>query len=112
MRGTFVALCGGIGGLFAANALIAQGLSVLVCERLRRERVAEIQQGARRNGLRVDSAATDLKVRDAGLVAHAVCSVFVISSASRRTVVSAASPGRARTRCFPSIRIGAIAGEH
>jgi salicylate hydroxylase len=45
--------------------------ALLVYERLRRERVAEIQQGARRNGLRVDSAATDLKVRDAELVAHA-----------------------------------------
>jgi salicylate hydroxylase len=42
-----------------------------VYERLRRERVADIQQGARRNGLRVDSAVADLKVRDAELVAHA-----------------------------------------
>ena len=40
-------------------------------ERLRRERVAEIQPGARINGLRVDSEVTDLKVRDAQLVAHA-----------------------------------------
>jgi len=40
-------------------------------ERLRRERVAEIQRGARQNGLRVDSAAADLRVRDAQLVAHA-----------------------------------------
>ena len=45
--------------------------ALLVYERLRRERVAEIQRGARRNGLRVDSAVTDLKVRDAELVAHA-----------------------------------------
>jgi salicylate hydroxylase len=44
--------------------------ALLVYDRLRRERVAEIQLGARRNGLRVDSAATDLKVRDAELVAH------------------------------------------
>ena len=42
-----------------------------VYDRLRRERVAEVQRGARRNGLRVDSAATDLKVRDAELAAHA-----------------------------------------
>ena len=42
-----------------------------VYERLRRERVAEVQRGARQNGLRVDSGATDLKVRDAQLVAHA-----------------------------------------
>ncbi|MBL8384057.1 MAG: FAD-dependent monooxygenase [Burkholderiales bacterium] len=40
-------------------------------ERLRRERVAEVQLGARRNGLRVDSADADLTRRDAELVAHA-----------------------------------------
>jgi salicylate hydroxylase len=42
-------------------------------ERLRRERVAEVQLGARLNGLRLDSvsAYTDLKKRDAELVAHA-----------------------------------------
>ena len=40
-------------------------------ERLRRERVAEVQRGARQNGLRVDSAVADLAIRDAELVAHA-----------------------------------------
>ncbi|HVQ05499.1 MAG TPA: FAD-dependent monooxygenase [Burkholderiaceae bacterium] len=40
-------------------------------ERLRRERVAEIQHGARVNGLRVDSEVSDLRARDAQLVAHA-----------------------------------------
>jgi salicylate hydroxylase len=40
-------------------------------EALRRERVAEIQLGARQNGLRLDSAAADLGVRDAQLAAHA-----------------------------------------
>lgn len=40
-------------------------------EGLRRERVAEIQRGARQNGLRVDSADADLRMRDAQLVAHA-----------------------------------------
>jgi salicylate hydroxylase len=42
-------------------------------ERLRRERVAEVQLGARQNGLRVDSMAgyTDLAKRDAELRAHA-----------------------------------------
>lgn len=40
-------------------------------EHLRRERVAEIQRGARQNGLRVDSEVADLKARDAQLVAHA-----------------------------------------
>jgi len=45
--------------------------SLLAYERLRRERVAEVQLGARQNGLRVDSAYADLRVRDAELVAHA-----------------------------------------
>jgi salicylate hydroxylase len=40
-------------------------------ERLRRERVAEVQLGARRHGLRVDSMVADLAVRDAELAAHA-----------------------------------------
>jgi salicylate hydroxylase len=40
-------------------------------ERVRRERVAEIQRGARVNGLRLDSEVTDLEARDAQLVAHA-----------------------------------------
>jgi salicylate hydroxylase len=45
--------------------------ALLAYERLRRLRVAEVQLGARQNGLRVDSAYTDLKVRDAELAAHA-----------------------------------------
>jgi salicylate hydroxylase len=45
--------------------------SLLAYERLRRERVAEIQRGARQNGLRLDSAYADLNVRDAELEAHA-----------------------------------------
>jgi salicylate hydroxylase len=45
--------------------------ALLAYERLRRERVADVQRGARQNGLRVDSAFADLKVRDAELVAHA-----------------------------------------
>jgi salicylate hydroxylase len=45
--------------------------ALLGYERLRRERVADVQLGARQNGLRVDSAYTDLGVRDAELVAHA-----------------------------------------
>src|SRR4051812_26758356 len=40
-------------------------------ERLRRERVADVQLGARKHGLRVDSASADLKTRDAELAAHA-----------------------------------------
>jgi salicylate hydroxylase len=51
------------------NAAVPEAL--LAYERLRRERVAEVQLGARQNGLRVDSAYTDLKVRDAELAAHA-----------------------------------------
>jgi salicylate hydroxylase len=45
--------------------------ALLAYERLRRERVAEVQLGARKHGLRVDSATGDLKTRDAELAAHA-----------------------------------------
>jgi salicylate hydroxylase len=45
--------------------------SLRAYERLRRERVAEVQLGARQNGLRLDSAYADLSVRDAELAAHA-----------------------------------------
>ena len=45
--------------------------ALLTYERLRRERVAQIQLGARKHGLRVDSAYADLAVRDAELAAHA-----------------------------------------
>ena len=53
------------------NASVPEAL--LAYERLRRERVAEVQLGARQNGLRVDSADayTDLRRRDAELAAHA-----------------------------------------
>lgn len=53
------------------NAAVPQALQAY--ERLRRERVAEVQLGARQNGLRVDSMAgyTDLAKRDAELRAHA-----------------------------------------
>jgi salicylate hydroxylase len=46
-------------------------LALLAYERLRRERVAEVQRGARENGLRYDSAYSDLGVRDAEITAHA-----------------------------------------
>jgi salicylate hydroxylase len=45
--------------------------ALLAYERLRRERVAEIQRGARESGLRYDSAYADLGVRDAEIAAHA-----------------------------------------
>jgi salicylate hydroxylase len=45
--------------------------SLLAYERLRRERVAEVQLGARKHGLRVDSLSGDLGARDAELAAHA-----------------------------------------
>lgn len=45
--------------------------ALLAYERLRRERVAQVQRGARENGLRYDSAYSDLGVRDAELNAHA-----------------------------------------
>jgi salicylate hydroxylase len=45
--------------------------ALLAYERLRRGRVAEVQRGARENGLRYDSANPDLGVRDAEITAHA-----------------------------------------
>jgi salicylate hydroxylase len=45
--------------------------ALLAYERLRRERVAHVQRGARENGLRYDSAHSDLGVRDAEIAAHA-----------------------------------------
>ncbi len=51
------------------NAAVPAAL--LAYERLRRERVAEVQLGARKHGLRVDSLSGDLNQRDAELAAHA-----------------------------------------
>jgi salicylate hydroxylase len=45
--------------------------ALLAYERLRRERVAAVQRGARENGLRYDSVYADLAVRDAEITAHA-----------------------------------------
>jgi salicylate hydroxylase len=45
--------------------------ALLAYERLRRERVAAIQSGARASGLRYNSAYSDLGLRDAELTAHA-----------------------------------------
>jgi salicylate hydroxylase len=45
--------------------------ALLTYEKLRRERVADVQRGARQHGLRVDSLTGDLAQRDAELVAHA-----------------------------------------
>jgi len=45
--------------------------ALIVYERLRRERVAQVQRGARENGLRYDSAYADLGLRDAEITAHA-----------------------------------------
>jgi salicylate hydroxylase len=45
--------------------------ALLAYERLRRERVTQVQRGARENGLRYDSANSDLGVRDAEITAHA-----------------------------------------
>jgi salicylate hydroxylase len=45
--------------------------ALLAYEKLRRERVAEVQRGARQNGLRYDSVYADLAVRDAEIAAHA-----------------------------------------
>jgi salicylate hydroxylase len=46
-------------------------VALLAYERLRRQRVAEVQLGARKHGLRVDSMVDDLARRDAELQAHA-----------------------------------------
>ena len=40
-------------------------------EELRRERVADVQRGARQNGLRYDSMLGDIAKRDAEIAAHA-----------------------------------------
>ncbi|HEY0223381.1 MAG TPA: FAD-dependent monooxygenase [Pseudolabrys sp.] len=45
--------------------------ALLAYERLRRERVAAVQLGARQNGMRYDSSYADLGVRDAEIKAHA-----------------------------------------
>jgi salicylate hydroxylase len=45
--------------------------ALLAYERLRRERVAAVQRGARENGMRYDSSYSDLGVRDAEITAHA-----------------------------------------
>ena len=45
--------------------------ALLAYERLRSERVAQVQRGARENGMRYDSAYSDLGVRDAEITAHA-----------------------------------------
>ena len=45
--------------------------ALLASERLRRERVAAVQRGARENGMRYDSSYADLGVRDAEISAHA-----------------------------------------
>ena len=57
--------------ILAGVTAAAVPAALLAYERLRRERVAEVQIGARQNGLRVDSADADLGARDAQLVAHA-----------------------------------------
>ena len=45
--------------------------ALVAYERLRRERVAQVQLGARQNGMRYDSSYADLGVRDAEIRAHA-----------------------------------------
>jgi salicylate hydroxylase len=45
--------------------------ALMAYEKLRRERVAAVQRGARENGMRYDSSYADLGVRDAEITAHA-----------------------------------------
>ena len=56
--------------LLADRREVAYGI-IRVLSHYVRERVADIQRGARQNGLRVDAASADLRARDAELVAHA-----------------------------------------
>jgi salicylate hydroxylase len=51
--------------------IVACCTALLAYDRLRRERVAAVQRGARENGMRYDSAYADLGVRDAEITAHA-----------------------------------------
>jgi 2-polyprenyl-6-methoxyphenol hydroxylase-like FAD-dependent oxidoreductase len=62
---------GGIGGLFAANALVSHGLRVAVYEQA--PAIGEVGAGVflTPNGLRYDSAYADLGVRDFEIAAHA-----------------------------------------
>src|SRR5262245_63962063 len=48
--------------------------ALLAYEHLRRERVAQVQRGARANGLRYDSACAELGMRDDRVKAHWACS--------------------------------------
>jgi len=57
--------------ILARASRITAPSALLAYERLRRERVAQVQRGARENGLRYDSVCADLNVRDAEIAAHA-----------------------------------------
>jgi salicylate hydroxylase len=57
--------------ILARTRLEAGPAALRAYERLRRERVAQVQRGARENGLRYDSANPDLSIRDAEIAAHA-----------------------------------------
>ena len=46
-------------------------MALLAYEQLRRERMAQVQRGARENGLRYDSAYSDLGIRDSEIAAQA-----------------------------------------
>ena len=79
----------------ASNHSVPEAL--LAYERLRRERVAEVQLGARKHGLRVDSLSGDLAVRDRELAAHAefrkaLYSYDVVSVISRARSSSPSRP--------------------
>jgi len=71
------------------------GAALLAYERLRRERVAEVQLGARKHGLRVDSRVSDLAVRDAELAAHAAfrAQLYSYDVVPHAAAAAAALPG-------------------
>jgi salicylate hydroxylase len=57
--------------ILAGTGRAGVAAALLAYERLRRERVAAVQRGARENGMRYDSSYADLGVRDAEITAHA-----------------------------------------
>jgi len=72
--------------------------TLLAYERLRRERVAEVQLGARKHGLVSDSAGDDLGVRDAQ--ARRACRIPQAALQLRRGVARARRGGALRSGCF------------
>ena len=84
--------------ILAQTDTAAVPASLLAYEKLRRERVAEVQLGARTQGLRVDSVHADLRARDAELAAHAEFRkhlyAYDVVPHARAAAAAIISPGR------------------